>query len=270
MTESARLFVGRVPELYDRFMGPYIFEPFTEPVSSRIAAFQPARVLEVAAGTGLLTEGLVRALPDAVIIATDLNGPMIDYAAGMRDAPGVVWEVADANSLPYPDGAFDLVVCQFGAMFFPDRPRAYTEARRALTADGTLVLVIWDSLATNDFPRVVADTMNRLLDDEGPSFIERIPHGYHDVAEIRADLMAAGYTRVDVETVAVNSVAFADDLSHGFVEGTPMRAEIEARLSGGFERAANAVRDALIVECGTGQTNQISGKLTAFVVTARP
>jgi ubiquinone/menaquinone biosynthesis C-methylase UbiE len=83
-------------------------------------------VLETAVGTGVVTRELARILPLGVAItATDLNEPMIALAQANIGGERIRWQQADALDLPFPNGAFDVVVCQFGVMFFPDKPKAF-------------------------------------------------------------------------------------------------------------------------------------------------
>jgi ubiquinone/menaquinone biosynthesis C-methylase UbiE len=141
-------FSGAIPELYEAYLVPLIFEPYAADLATRLAARSPSRVLEVAAGTGVVTRALTRTLPASTsIVATDLNQAMLDRARAVGTAYPVEWRTADALALPFPDRSFDAVVCQFGVMFFPDKPRAYAEARRVLRPGGAFVFNVWDSLA---------------------------------------------------------------------------------------------------------------------------
>src|SRR4051812_28639540 len=152
MTATDKLFAGSIPELYERYLVPLIFQPYADDLSRRIAGLGPAEILETAAGTGVVTRALVAVLPDARITATDLNQPMLDRAkAQMPATANVIWKQADALALPVQDGSFDVVACQFGAMFFPDKIRAYGEARRALRAGGHFVFSVWDRIGENEF-----------------------------------------------------------------------------------------------------------------------
>ena len=265
MTATDRLFVGSMPEFYDRFLGPALFEPFAGLVARRVANLGARRVLELAAGTGVLTAAMASAMPQTAITATDLNQPMLDRAAALRSASNVTWRQADAQDLPFPVGSFDVAAGQFGAMFFPDRPAAYAEARRVLVPGGSLVLAVWDCLARNAFPRVMSEAVGRLLDTDEPQFVERIPHGYHDVEQIRADLTAGGYESVDVETLSVTGHATAFDVARGFLQGSPLQAAFAG--SDQLGRAIDVVTEALRTELGDGG-GAISGELTAHLVIA--
>ena len=164
MQGTDRLFAGSIPELYDRYLGPLIFEPYARDLAARLAVLQPAHILETAAGTGVATRALARALPSSVtIVATDLNQPMLDYAASHTDADNVTRRQADALKLPFGDGAFDAVACQFGAMFFPDKVDAYREAWRVLQPSGRFLFNVWDRIEHNELAQIVTEAVASLL-----------------------------------------------------------------------------------------------------------
>jgi ubiquinone/menaquinone biosynthesis C-methylase UbiE len=228
MATQDSVFSGSIAAIYDRFMVPLVFAPYAEEVARRARAFMPGDILETAAGTGVVTGALHRALPDARIIATDLNAPMLDVAAARVRSDNVRFEAADAQDLPFADASFDLVVCQFGIMFYPDKVRGNSEARRVLRDGGRYLLVIWDrierNLATMTAGKAVAD----VIPQGAGRFYERVPFRYHDQADIAADLRAAGFAEVEFETIELMSRATsARDAAIALVQGTPMRADIE-------------------------------------------
>lgn len=237
-------FTGPVPALYDHCLGPLLFVPYARDLARRAAALRPRRVLETAAGTGIVTEALAEALPEAEIVATDLNQAMLDVAA-TRGLPATVsFQAADAQTLPFADGSFDLVACQFGAMFFPDRAGAYGEARRVLAPGGRFLFSVWDSLERNPVSELLGDTVAALFPDDPPSFYRRVPFGYHDIARIEADLRAAGFGEIAIETISLRSRVDARAAATGLCQGSPMGAEIEAR--GGDPAAAGAAAAAAL------------------------
>src|SRR5690242_6913191 len=145
--QSDRVFAGSIPALYERYLGPLIFEPYADDLAERVASGAPNRVLETACGTGIVTRALARRLPAAAeLVASDLNQPMLDFAAGQLKDRRVTWRQADALALPFPDRSFDAVACQFGAMFFPDRVAGYREASRVLRPGGRFVFSVWDRI----------------------------------------------------------------------------------------------------------------------------
>jgi ubiquinone/menaquinone biosynthesis C-methylase UbiE len=246
MVDTDAAFTGSIPQLYDRYLRPILFEPYAEDLARRAAVLKPRRILEIAAGTGVVTEAVLKSLPEAEIVATDLNQAMLDVAEGRLGARRASFRQMDAQALDFADGAFDLILCQFGVMFFPDRIGAYREARRALEDRGTFLFNVWGSLEENAISRVIAETVALTLGGETPSFVERVPFGYHDRERVEADLRAAGFTRIDCATVDRRS-RFADphDAAMGLCLGSPLRAEIEARAPGRMDGVIEAVAEAL-------------------------
>jgi len=244
MTSLDAAFAGSIPALYDRYLGPLLFEPYAADIAARAAALGPRRILETAAGTGIVTGALARALPGTEIVATDLNQAMLDVAAGRVRSANVRFQQADALALPFADGAFDLVLSQFGVMFFPDRVGAYREARRVLKAGGRFLFNAWDRIEMNPVTATVGGAIAARFPEHAESFYRRVPFGYHDKALIEADLRAAGFTGMEVETVALTSRVSARDAAIGLTQGTPLRAEIEAH-GVDLEQATEAAAAAL-------------------------
>src|ERR1043166_1746092 len=261
-------FAGSIPELYDHYLGPVIFQPYADDLARRIATLRPQAVLETAAGTGSVTRALIEDLPDAVaLIATDLNQPMLDYAARQTPSSRVAWQQGDALHLPFDDGAFDAVVCQFGAMFFPDKPAAYREARRVLKQGGVFLFNVWGPIARNEFADGVTQAVAALFPDDPPSFLPRIPYGYHDVDVITRELESAGFASVKIETLDVEGRAqSARHPAIGFCQGTPLRNEIEARDPARLGEATDAAAAALAARFGSGA---IRGNLQALIIEAQ-
>jgi SAM-dependent methyltransferase len=150
-------FTGSIPETYDRYLAPLFFAPYAADLARRARTLRPRRALEIAAGTGIVTRALAAALREADIIATDPNRAMLSFAASRGAAHRVRWSAADALALPVADGTFHLAVCQFGVMFFPDRVRAFREARRVLAPGGEALLSVWDDVQHNEVARAVAE-----------------------------------------------------------------------------------------------------------------
>src|SRR4051794_20740483 len=267
--ETDRQFAGSIPETYDRYLGPLLFEPYARDLAARLAALAPARVLETAAGTGVATRALVRALPaGTVIVATDLNRPMLDLAAARLETAEVAWQQADALALPFGDGTFDAVACQFGAMFFPDKAAGYREARRVLRRGGRLVLSVWDRIGRNELAHVVDEAVAALFPDDPPRFLARVPYGYHDADAIIDELRTAGFVEVAVETVARRGRAPSPlHPAVGLCQGTPLRAEIEARAPGRLGGVTDAAARAVPAHLGGGPAD--SGQQAPLIVAAR-
>ena len=268
MAASDTTFTGSIPQIYDRLLVPMIFAPYARDLARRISRCAPRHVLETAAGTGAVTAELAAQLPaDAEIVATDLNEPMIAQArTHFADRPQITWQQADALALPFDDARFDIVACQFGVMFFPDRVKGYSEARRVLKPGGRLFFNAWDRIEENDFAHVVSEALKQVFPDDPPLFMARTPHGYHDVGRIKTDLGAAGFTDIAIEAVDHTSRAGSpDDPATAFCQGTPMRAEIEARGAPGLEAATQRCTAALAQRFGSGP---IEGRIRALVISA--
>jgi ubiquinone/menaquinone biosynthesis C-methylase UbiE len=259
-------FAGSIPSTYERYMVPLLFRPYAELVAQKAQALHPRRILETAAGTGVLTQTLHQALPTAEIIATDLNQPMLDEAAQRIVAPNVSFRQADALALPFDDGEFDLVACQFGVMFFPDKVKGHLEARRVLRDAGTYLLVIWNSVDRNLATRVAGRAVAGLFPENSTAFYERIPFRYFDTALIDSDLRAAGFTQVAIETVELRSrAASARDAAIGLTQGTPMRSEIEKGGPDALARATDVAETALRQ---FESTDGFDAPMSAHIVTA--
>lgn len=264
---SDKVFAGSIPKLYEAYLVPLIFEPYAADVSRRLSARPPGRVLEVAAGTGVVTRALAAALPDGVaIVATDLNQAMLDQAASVGTKRAVEWRQADALQLPFADESFDCVVCQFGAMFFPDRPRAFAEARRVLRPGGTFIFNVWDKLSENEFADAVETALGSVFPDDPPRFLSRTPYGYHDRGAIGRDLADGGFAAPPrIETVAARSRAESPRApAVAFCQGTPLRSEIESRAASRLEEATGAAAALIAERFGEGT---VDGKIQAHVVT---
>jgi SAM-dependent methyltransferase len=249
-------------EAYDAGLGPTLFAPFASDLAARAAALAPARVLEVAAGSGIATRALVQALPDAAFVATDLSPAMVEL--GSARVPGATWRTADALQLPFDDGAFDLVACQFGVMFFPDRPAGFAEMRRVLAPGGVLLCSTWGTVAEHDFGAALSVALARTFPHDPPMFL-RVPHGYHDVEQVRADVAGAGYATVDVRTVTLDGLAASTAaVARGFCTGSPLRVELQQR--GDIDEVTARIAAEMTSVLGAGP---VTGRMTAHVVTAR-
>jgi ubiquinone/menaquinone biosynthesis C-methylase UbiE len=267
MVATDKVFSGSIPEIYDRLMVPLIFEPYARDLAGRVAKANPGRVLETAAGTGVLTRALAAQLPaNAHVTATDLNDPMLAHAKTRLSDARVAWQQADALALPFDSSSFDAVACQFGAMFFPDRVKGYAEARRVLKPGGRFFFSVWDKIADNEFADVVTQALADVFPHDPPRFMARTPHGYHDQDQIRSDLKAAGFTDVAIDAVEHKSPAPSPrEAAIAYCQGTPLRSEIEARGAPGLQAATERAVEALTRRFGNGA---IEGKIRALVISA--
>ena len=262
-----KVFAGSVPKFYDDYLVPLIFEPYAVDLAQRLVARPLGRVLEIAAGTGVVTRALAYALPEKVsIVATDLNQAMLDQAAAIGTKRAVEWRQADAMQLPFGDNAYDAVICQFGVMFFPDKDKAFAEARRVLKPGGVFVFNVWDRIEDNEFADVVTTAVASLFPVDPPRFLARTPHGYHDLDTIRRDLANGGFAAAPrIDTVTARSRAASPRMpAVAYCQGTPLRNEIEARDAARLGEATDAAAQAVAGRFGRGA---VDGKIQAHVIT---
>lgn len=249
MAEPNASFVGSIPAAYHQYLRPLFFEPYAADLASRCAVPAGAagvRVLELAAGTGILTRHLrARLPPGSTLVATDLSEGMIEIGKGHVHGPGLTWQPADATSLPFPDATFDVVACQFGVMFFPDKDASAREASRVLAPGGQFLFNVWGSLDENPLARIAHVTAGRLF-GSNPSQFYHLPFGYHETHTIRTLLERAGFGGVEVHTV--DCLAQAPSARHaalGLISGSPVWAAIQARADLDGDAIVSGVATAL-------------------------
>ena len=266
-SDTDKVFSGSIPKLYDEYMVPLIFEPYAADLANRLATRPVVRVLEIATGTGVVTRKLASVLPGSVsIVATDLNQAMLDLASGVGTTRPVEWRQADAMQLPFDDASFDALVCQFGVMFFPDKAKAFAEARRVLRPGGVFMFNVWDRIENNEFAHTVTQALESVFPEDPPRFMARTPHGYYDHATITRDLKAGGFSASpQFHTVAARSrEASARVPAIAYCQGTPLRSEIEARDKSRLAEATNVAAQAIAQRFGSGA---VDGKIQAHVIT---
>lgn len=266
MTGNDASFMGAIPALYERYLGPLFFQPYAEDIVARVGTLEHGKLLETAAGTGIVTRALARSLPRTVeIVATDLNQAMLDYATTLLHAPQARWRRADAQDLPFADASFEAVVCQFGVMFLPDKQRGYREALRVLKPGGRFVFNVWGRLEDNEISHTVAQAVAALFPDNPPRFMERTPFGYSDTDVIRAELQRAGFGRVEIDAVEkVSRAASAHEPAIGLCQGTPLRNEIEARDPSRLGEATDKAANAVAARFGP---SAVQGRMLAYAIT---
>jgi len=268
MAESDKVFAGSIPMLYDTLMVPLIFEAYATGMAELVAASSPDSVLETAAGSGVVTRALAPKLrADARYMVTDLSQPMLDYAATRQGSDRrIEWLKADALDLPFGDASFDVVCCQFGAMFFPNRVAGYVEARRVLRPGGRFVFSVWDRIEENVFAHEVTNAVAAVFPDDPPRFLARTPHGYYDIALIRDELNQAGFSNIQIETHdELSHAPSARDVATAYCQGTPLRNEILARDANLLQVATDRATEAIASRHGEGW---VAGKIQAHVIVA--
>ncbi|PDS72852.1 methyltransferase domain-containing protein [Rhizobium sp. L43] len=256
-----------VAGLYQALLVPILFEPYAAEMAILADRSKPGSVLEVAAGTGALTRALRATLdPPTEIVATDLSQAMIDVGAPSVTMSRTHWMHADAQNLPFAPEMFDLVICQFGAMFFPDRVKAYGEAERVLRSKGRFLFSTWDSLQANDFARCVDECLASLFPSDPPDFLRRLPYSYFDAGPIKTQMSSAGFKAVSCDRLELTSVAAsAHHVAAAFCQGTPLRGEIEWRAPERMSEIVDAVAERVEARHGACP----SGSMSALVVAGR-
>jgi SAM-dependent methyltransferase len=229
MAQNDSAFTGNLPQLYDRELGSAMFMPYAADIADRLKGMASGKLLETAAGTGIVTQALAHSLsPSVEIIATDLNQPMLDHAATKPGMEHVKFQQADALALPFSDQSFDVVVCQFGIMFFPGRVAGMREARRVLKPGGKFLFNVWGNIADNPVMAVTVEALAKRYPAHPNWFLERTPCGYFDPDRIRVDLNAAGFPSARIETAKLTGRSSGPRApAVGFCQGSPMIAEIQ-------------------------------------------
>jgi len=268
MSESDKVFAGSIPELYDSYLVPLIFEGYANDLAERVVTLAPKLVLETAAGSGVVSRALAsRLVSDVRYTVTDLNQPMLDHAEKKQGPDNrITWRQADALDLPFDDASFDVIVCQFGVMFFPDRLAGYTEARRVLKPGGCFLFNVWDHIGANEFAHVVTEAAASVFPDNPPRFLARTPHGYHDVDLIRNELREVGFSKISIDTLEETSLAPSPrHPAIAYIEGTPLRNEIESRDASLLDHVTDRATEAIAARFGGGS---VAGKIRGHVVAA--
>lgn len=269
MSNSDKEFTGSIPEIYDTHLVPLIFERYADDLAERTVSINPNAVLEIASGSGVVARAVAPVLRSGTRhVVSDLNPPMLDRASATQPRPDLIeWLPANALELPLEDDSFDLVLCQFGCMFFPDRVKSYREARRVLRPGGAFVFSMWDRIEENDFAHVVTNALGERYPANPPRFLARTPHGHYDTAVYSAELEAAGFTDIEIEALDATSTASSPLMpAVAYCHGTPLRNEIEALDTFGLDDATEHAALAITSSFGAGE---VSGRIRAFIITAR-
>ncbi len=268
MSANDKTFTGSIPDIYDDHLVPLIFEVYADDLARRVMDGPADHVLETAAGSGVVTRALAPLLAEnARYVVSDLNPPMLVRAQDRQpDNSRIHWQQADALALPFENDQFDVVACQFGAMFFPDKPKGYAEARRVMRPGGRFIFNVWDHIQSNEFADIVTRVACQLLPEDPPEFLARTPHGHYDTDQIRSDLSTAGFSNIDIETVTKTSTSpTASGPAVGYVQGTPLRNEIEKHGAEMLKAVTRAATDEIELLYGAGP---VSAKIQGFVITA--
>ena len=227
-TES---YSGSIPEYYDRYLETLLLKPYALKIAGEVEKLKPEKVLELSAGTGILTEALINKLPETTrILATDINPDMLDLAKyKLWTNFNISWQLADATDLPYEANEFDVVLSQFGVMFYKNRHLAYRKIRQILKPGGTFIFNTWGSIYENFIIELTERALKRVFPFDTPGFLE-IPFGYHSYEQIIHDLTIAGFSTFRINTVKLTGYAVNSfEATLGLLQGTPLYTEIIGR-----------------------------------------
>ena len=244
-------FTGSVPENYERYLGPWIFEPFAMELAGRVELETVRDVLEIACGSGRVTSKLRRALPpDVRLVATDISSDMLDIAKNLLRGNDISWLQADAQALPFTDSCFDVLVCQFGLMFVPDKAKALSEAYRVLRPNGRILFGTWDILEKNPALFMADQLLQEFFPVDPPSFL-RVPFSMGDEKELARLFEAAGFREISIELIdkECRSPSAADAVT-GMLEGSPVALTIQARNPSSLPQIRTALEARLAEKFG--------------------
>jgi ubiquinone/menaquinone biosynthesis C-methylase UbiE len=266
MADSNAEFTGSIPENYDKYLGPLIFEDYSIDIASRIQASPSDRVLEIAAGTGLATRHIRNSLPaETEFVVTDLNEPMLQIAQKkIADSKNTTFQIADGQNLEFPDSSFDHVLCQFGIMFFPDKQKGANEAFRVLKPEGKYIFSVWDSFAHNPLIKLVADTLVEIFPKDPPSFLD-VPMGYYKLDEIKRILEQAGFGQIEISILPrMIQMGEISSVPQGFIMGNPLSVQIH-EMGGSLKQVMSTVTKRIVAEFGN---SPIEVPMQAIVIKA--
>ena len=245
-------FAGSVPANYEKYLGPFLFEPYALDLVKRLPKGSLNNVLETACGTGRVTRHLVDALAaNGKIVATDLNADMLSVAREKVTDSRINCQVADAQDLPFDDNSFDAVVCQYGVMFFPEKPKAFSEAYRVLKTGGSFIFNCWDNLDKNPATDIINKVLKEEFGTDAPTFLEQAPYSFFDQAEIRRLMQEAAFKDVKLEVLKINSRYNAPEVViNGFLDGTPLSAYLADKDPGKKSAVRKKSREQLVDRFG--------------------
>ncbi len=227
MEGKAIPFEKTIPGIYEKYLGPYLYEPYSVYVTGRIKG-NPKQVLEIGVGSGRLTNHLAKKIDiQATITAIDINPNMLDIAKEKVKATNVEFHVADAQSLPFSDNSFDCVVCQFSFMFLPDKQKGFNEAWRVLKPGGQFIFVTWDKAENNITLYISQQTILQFLKTDPPAYFGKAYSAMNNLDDLMEYTKVAGFANTTIEKVTlVGQSTTAMDAAIGFVEGNSIIKEI--------------------------------------------
>lgn len=249
---STVAFAGSVPANYEQYLGPILFEPYALDMMKRLPKASLNNVLEIACGTGRVTKHLLNTLTEnGKLVATDLNPDMIEVAKQKVADNRIEWQVADALQLPFADNIFDAVICQYGVMFFPDKPKGFAEAYRVLKPGGIFLFNAWDNIEFNPAINILNNVLQEEFGEEAPNFLKEGPYSFYDQEQIKLLLKDACFKKNELEVVKVaSSFSSINDLAKGFLEGSPLFSYLQEKDKDKREVVSEKIRQQLISKYG--------------------
>jgi ubiquinone/menaquinone biosynthesis C-methylase UbiE len=250
MVDTARDFSGSMPEYYDSILGPAQLHAMAADLVKRLPVRPKGDVLELACGTGIVTERL-RERVDANfrLVATDISDAMLAYARNKVKGK-IDWRVADAAALPFKDETFGAVVCALGVMFVPDKAKLFAETRRVLTEGGMLLFNAWDRLELNPHAQAASEVMQQLFPGDAEMDFSRIPYSFNDEDAIRSLVEAARFRAIEIAKVKIKvACPSARTFATGQIRGTPRSLLIEKK-GGNLEQVIDQVAERLAAAGG--------------------
>jgi SAM-dependent methyltransferase len=267
MTLLGRITPNATLTAHDRFFAPSVLSPFADDLARRVSRLSIGPLLEIAAGTGVLTEAIASALSVGMtIVATDPSAETVEHATTKPGMARVIWQLADPHALPFRDGTFGIVTCQFRVATLGDPVGVFKQARRVLKQSGRFVFNVLGALRHNQVADCLQAAMDALFPTDPPRFIADGLHGYADNEAIDDDLTEAGFT--DAIYIVVDlpfAAASAREIATGYCLGTPLRTELELRTSGDLEAVVGAATLALEERFGSGP---VVSSMRGYVVSA--
>ena len=230
-TKEAFKFTGKDAEYYDQLLGPILFEPYGRYLASQIDISGVESALEIAAGTGRVTRQIRKVLPPSVrFVATDISNDMLSIARHELNNNGINFKVEDAQDLSFPDNSFDLVICQFGMMFLPDRNKGFSEIYRVLKPGGKFMCFTWDDTRNMPFFELYINDLvvPNFADEDTTRFFT--PFSMYEPQSLQKYFSDAGFKDVQVVHVSLKSgSATPDNLVNAFFRKHMLGKEVSTK-----------------------------------------
>jgi len=258
---------GNAAETYEEALVPAIFAPWAPLVVDLAHPQEGERVLDVACGTGIVARTLASCVgPRGAVAGVDLNPGMLKVARRVcatesHSAAQIEWHEASADKLPFLDALFNVVCCQLGLQFFPDRAAALREMRRVLVPGGRLAVMVWRGIHESPGFAVLAEALERHVGGAAAA-IMRAPFGLSDSEELTALVRAAGFHDIVIQQ-RVGTVRFGstEKLVSSYIAGSP--------LAGPISKASDAARQALVADVQNALGTYMSDTELTFPIAAQ-